>query len=41
MQKNGLNLWTIVPPTYLLNAKDECNMMLLKQFTDTYKKNYP
>ena len=41
MQKNGINLWKIVPPTYLLNMSDECNMMMLKQFTDAYEKNYP
>lgn len=34
-------MWRIVPPTYLLNAKDECNMMLLKQFTDAYEQHFP
>lgn len=40
-QKHGLDLWKIVPPTYLLNCRDECNMQLLKQFTDSYEKYFP
>jgi hypothetical protein len=40
-QKNGIDVWKIVPPTYLINAKDECNMQMLKQFTSTYERNYP
>lgn len=41
IQKNGLDLWKIVPPTYLLNIRDECNMQMLKRFTDAYEKYYP
>lgn len=36
-----MNIWKIVPPTYVLNLKDECNMQALKQLVESYEKFYP
>ena len=40
-QKTESDLWKIVPPTYILNCRDQCSMQILKQFTDLYQKHYP
>ena len=36
-----MDLWRIVPPTFILNSKDECCMQSLKLFIDYYSKNFP
>lgn len=41
IQKNKINIHSFVPPTFVLNASDECCGSILNSFIDTYAAHSP